>query len=413
MGILLSAKGNNITNWSAARDFAAHYRQTLLERAASNRSGNSEESFAAACAELEQKLQLHCDTLAELDKLIDAVGSAQSTAQLSSTSKSFYDSLYRHFSQFGSAVFFYQLSMSYLQQATNAIIRLAKASLGLFARHLPELAVVAIGPAGRGEYSPSCLLQFLIIHDRVPAANQQTIKLFCHTVHDFYVAAGLAVDETITPKASFWCASVEEWSERMMSGAASHDVDEIIDFCRFTDQFILVESGTMANDLHQLSTSQLRFSTTAQANLVQRMSSIPGGLGLMGRLKLEIFGSERGLFKLLDHGLLPFSAALSALSLIKGSTAQLSCDRIRDILQRREIDVNLAEKMLYAWHVLHDLRLWHEETNRLSGVIDHSICISPSSLSHEQSHQLKEALESVTLMQRTVENLFSIQAGAL
>jgi signal-transduction protein with cAMP-binding, CBS, and nucleotidyltransferase domain len=125
----------------------------------------------------------------------------------------------------------------------------------------------------------------------------------------------------------------------------------------------------------------------------------------MGGLKLERSGNERGMFRLQDHGLLPLSAALSTLALIKESQAVSSCERIHDLLKRRELDVDLAERMLVAWHALHCLQLSQEQSERENSA--HSRYLNPLSLSAEQSHSLKENLESVAQIQRHVEIIFS------
>ena len=137
------------------------------------------------------------------------------------------------------------------------------------------------------------------------------------------------------------------------------------------------------------------------------MTALSNGLGLMGRLKLERSGSGRGMFNLFGHGLLPLSAALSALALIKESPAVGSCERIHDLLRRRELDVELAERMLATWYSLNDFRLRREQSVQSDERTDRSIFIDPDELTFERRQALKESLESVATIQRHVEIMFS------
>ena len=113
------------------------------------------------------------------------------------------------------------------------------------------------------------------------------------------------------------------------------------------------------------------------------------------------------MFKLLDHGLLPLSAALSALTLFEESVAVGNCERIRDLLRQRELDVELAERMLATWHNLNDLRLLREQSFRIDAHTNRSLCLNPNELTDEQRQSLKEALESVAIIQRHVAIIFS------
>ncbi len=132
---------------------------------------------------------------------------------------------------------------------------------------------------------------------------------------------------------------------------------KLIDLCRLVDQCPLHPDERLSHELKRICSTLLNGNRPALANLIVRMTSLSNGLGFMGKLKLERSGMERGMFDLLNHGLLPLSAALSALALIKGSESAGTCERIGDLLKQHELDVELAERMLATWHCLHDLCL--------------------------------------------------------
>lgn len=410
MTSLLSAKGGDVTTWRAAENFAASYRQTLLDRASSGRINNSETVFLEAGDAVETAIAAHRDHLNRLHSLIEEVaGESQKTTSnfLKELTVAFYGDLYRHFGRFRSAPAFYQLSMAFLRQASATIIARAKDELGTDSHELPEMALIAVGPAGRSEYSPFCQLQILLVHGEAGGAQLQAIDLFCHSLHAGFEAAGLAIDPAITPRNPPWRGTLTEWRQRCEEGLYPNADDELINLCRLVDQQTLFTDGGFDRELKQASRAALNGNRPAVAHLVNRMASLSNGLGIMGRLKLERGGSNRGLFRLLDHGLLPLSAALSALALIKESAGVSTCDRIHDLLRRGELDVELAERMLATWHCLHGLRLQREQSFRITGQTGLTACLDPDELTAEQLQSLKEALESVASIQRHVEIIFS------
>ena len=406
MEIMLSAKGSNVTAWRGTQNFAAAYRQALLDRAASDRCGGAESAFLEACATLDTALNTHQELLKSLEFLSGELFAKPSTG-LKEVTSAFYNDLYRHFDHFRSAPAFYQLSMAFLRGASAAIIARTTEQLGKQADHLPEVALIAVGPAGRLEYSPFCRLQVLLVHGEVAASQREGINQFCTALHAGFEDAGMAVDPEVTPRNARWRGTLAEWRQRCEEGLHSQADEDLIDLCRLVDQYPLHPVEGFAGELKQTSSAALRGNRPALTNLIGRMTALSNGLGLMGRLKLERSGSGRGMFSLLGHGLLPLSAALSALALIKESPAVGSCERIHDLLRRRELDVELAERMLATWYSLNDFRLRREQSVQSDERTDRSIFLDPDELTFERRQALKESLESVATIQRHVEIMFS------
>ena len=406
MDIFLSTNGGDITSRRAVENFAAAYRQSLLDQAALDQSGSAETVFMKTCAAVENAITTHQNLRKNLDSLIEKVATATPDL-LKELTGAFYSELYRHFGHFSSAPAFYQLSMVFLHQLSATIITHAKDQLGLFARHLPEMTLIAIGPGGRCEYSPFCPLQLLLVHGEVADSQLQTINLFCHALHTGFEETGLFIDPVVTPRNAIWRGTLSQWQQRCEDGLHPRADEELINLCRLVDQYPLHPVESFATELKKISTAALSRSRPAQANLVERMKSLSNGLGLMGRLKLDRRGSGEGQFRLLDHGLLPLSAALSALALIRESTSVSSCERIHDLLKRRELDVEMAERMMTTWHSLHGLRLRREQSFHIEHHVNEPLFLNPNELTVEQRQSLEKALESVAIIQRHVEIIFS------
>ena len=433
MNLLLSAKGGDVTAWRAVEHFTAAYRQALLDRAASDLCGSAESVFSETYASIETAIAAHRELLKSLESLTKGLSAATPSASLapvngiSALTKSFsagesqkmtsnllkeltdafYSDLYRHFGMFRSAPAFYQLSMTYLREASATIIARATKCLGPDARHLPEMSLIAVGPAGRSEYSPFCRLQILLVHGETAGTQLRNIDLFCQALHAEFEDAGVAIDQAITPRNAQWRGTPAQWRQRCEESLNLQSNEELIDFCRLIDQYPLCSDDRLAREFRQASSTALRGCRPALTNLIERMAALSNGLGIMGRLKLERSGSDRRMFRIIDHGLLPLSTALSALALIKSSVATGSCERIHDLLRRGELDVEQAERMLATWHTLHDLRLWREQSFNITEHTDRTTCLNPEELTAGQRQSLKEALESVAVIQRYVEIIFS------
>lgn len=406
MNPLLFAKTGDVTSLQAAKDFATAYAKTLLERAASDRNGSVEAVYSETTSALETALMTNKTILKTLENAIHEVPAAPAD-RLPELTGIFYSELYRHFARFRSPSAFYRQSMAFLQQVTAAVIARIRKQLESSGSHLPEIGLFAIGPTGRAEYSPFCTLQILIVHGDATKAELGNIDLFCNNLHAGLEAAGMPVDPIVTPQNSRWRGTMAEWLQRFEEGLRPQSDEESIDLCRLADLYPLSSSSDLVQEFKEASSAALNSSTATVTNLIERMTALSNGLGIMGGLKLERSGNERGMFRLLDHGLLPFSVALSALSLIKKSSAIGSCERIHDLLRLRVLDVEMAERMLATWYTLHDLLLWRELHLNVQEASGSPLCLNPKEMSAEQLHLLKETLESVATIQRHVEIIFS------
>ena len=407
MGALLSAKGDDITTWRAVEDFSARYRQSLLDLTVSDRNSDAESVFSESLAALGKLSEVHETLLLQLGSLLKEVAAAPPTLRLKELAGDYYAMLYRHMEVFHSAPAFYQSSMDFMSMLSLAIMTRAAGELGPLERQLPKMALVALGPAGRCEYSPFCQLQLIVVHEEANSPQLQAISQYCHALHAGFEEIGLAIDPVISPRNPEWRGTLSDWQQRCNDALSHPTTVGLINLLRLTDQHPLTPGEEIARELKQMTMTTLRGSHTAQANLVERMESLSNGLGVMGGFKLERSGAGQGLFRLLDHGLLPLSAALSALALIRGSSAVSSCDRIRSLLAQRELDVDLAEKMLGTWHNLHELRLRREQALSIAGHSNQALLLNPGELTPEQRQSLKTSLEAVAAIQRHVSITFS------
>ena len=407
MTFLVSAKGNNIKSWRAASDFAAAYRQAMLARASSDACDSASELFENALSGLKQLESEHEALLVELNGLLEKIELTPPSPALKELTSDFYGKLYHHMGLFRSAPAFYQMSMAFLRQVSISLVNHASEQLGLFAKRLPAVSLVALGPAGRFEYTPFCPLQLLMVHEDADPSLRETLNLFGHLLHTGFEELGLRIDPVITPRNPAWRKSLTDWQQHCSTVLQQQKHTEIIELLRLGDQYLLPPQEEIGQQFKDFSIPLLKASRHALGNLVSRMLALSNGLSMMGNLKLERRKPETGLFCLPDCGLLPLSSAVSALALIKGASTNATPQRIRELLKRNELDVDLSEMILSAWHTLHEFLLLREKSFGIDPNNRQPLYLDPYELDDKQLDALKAALETVEVIQRQVGVIFS------
>jgi signal-transduction protein with cAMP-binding, CBS, and nucleotidyltransferase domain len=407
MAHLLSAYRGDITSWRAASDFVAAYRQALLAHAASEDGCNAEELFGAARSKVESFAAENRALQSRLNGVLEEVALTDDLEWHKELTSVYFRELYRQLDLLHSAPAFYQGSMSFLRQICVVLVRSTFDRLGREAAHLPHITLVALGPAGRCEYSPFCPLQIALVHGEASAAERETLCSFGQILHSSFEALGLHCDPVVTLRNPEWCGTPPEWQQRCRFGIEHLNEELLIDQLRLADQCQLYSSNEADQELKSVCMELLRTNRPAMTSLIARMEAIGNGLGLMGRLKLEQGGPMSGMFSLLQHGLMPLSAAVSALALIKGSTAENTLGRVHDLLDRHLLDVDLAERIVSSWHALHGLRLFRERTFSDGPYNSRALYLNPKELEVSQRAELKETLESVAVIQRQVRTAYS------
>lgn len=406
MTFLLSAKGHDITAWRAAADFSANYRQKLLDQAVSGNFGTPEELFSGAASTLDKLMEEHDSLMAALDGVLIEIGQAPRPKAIKELTRRYYKALYRHMELFNAAPAFYQMSMAYLAQTSSALIAHASGQLGLFAQRMPELTLVALGPAGRSEFTPFCPLQLLLVHGETDPSGLETIDLFSQMLHSGFEEIGLRIDNAVTPRNPAWRGTVAQWKQRCSDGLQGMVDADLINILRLSDQQAFPPNQRLGHELSSVTVPLLQASRPAVGNLISRMASLSNGLSMMGNLKLERRRPETGLFCLLDHGLLPLSSAISVLTLIKKATLQGTLQRIRELVHRRELDIELAESILATWHTIHEFLLLRERVFTIGPNNNLPLYLDPEELDDTRLSKLKGALESVEFIQKQVTNIF-------
>ena len=407
MATLASAKGNDINAWRAAGEFGAAFRQELLKQCVLCGSEETEDLFGETCRALEALAAENDERLSRLRRIVFQTAESIDPSYLGELCNAFYAELYDHFGCYGSAIAFYQESSLFLRELTGSLNRNALQRLGSSGERLSGLTLVAMGPTGRREFSPFCPLQLALVYGQTAEGEMEAVSRYCIALQEGFEACGLQVDGEITPLNSTWRGTLPEWDQRLEQGLARGNQRKLVELLRLADHETLSSANERDLGFRELALSHLQRSRRAMGDLVTRLGRLPSGFGIMGGLLLERSGPHRGLFRLFEHALLPFSATVAALALINRVDAVDIPLRIRSFLGCGALDVDTAERLLQSWHILNELRLTRErelfqERNR-----EAALYMDVTVLDEERRRMLKEALETIENVQRQVSVVFS------
>lgn len=407
MALLVSAKGSDVLAWRASGDFAVTFRQVVLDRMEFCRSDEAAALLTGASHALDELAEKNDAFCSRCDSLIDEVSTCHELPRLRELTTSFFAGLYDHLVINHSAPAFYQFSILFLQALAVAVRRYSYTMLGDSSADMPELALIALGPAGRQEFSPFCPLQFMLVHGQAADREDGLIHRFASLLHEGFKACGLQVDEQVTPRSNQWRGSISEWEQRLGKVLKRGKFNEVIEILRLTDQTQLDGVGETGSAFRQLSLANLVASPVALNNLVSRVVALSNGIGMMGGLRFEKSGPYRGQFALLENALQPLSASVSALGVLKRLEAMTTPRRVRELLWRRELNVDMSERLLQAWHTLHELRLIREREVQPDWSNAAPLHLDIEEMNVEEQESLRESLEAVGNIQRHVGLNFS------
>lgn len=402
MAVLVTAKGSDIDAWRTAGEFGVAFRQALLEKGAHCRSEETEALFGETCQALETLAADNDKNVAQLERIVAQTVANTDPVRLGELCAAFYAELYDHFGRYGSSVAFYHLSTQFLHELTGSLHRYALQRLGPSGGRLPDMMPVALGPAGRREFSPLCPLQLALISKSDGNGNTEEVSRYCDILHEGFTACGLLVDGEITPVNPSWRGSLPEWGRRLEDGLARGKQRELVELLRLADHEALLPIPGLEGEFRTLALSQLQQSRRATGDLVARLQGLSSGLGIMGGWRLEKSGPRRGLFKLFEYALLPLSAVVAALALINRVDAVGIPQRIRALLGSRVLDVDTAERLLQSWHLLNELRLMREREVFPGRDRTAALYLDVTALDEAMRWALKEALETIDNAQRQV-----------
>lgn len=129
--------------------------------------------------------------------------------------------------------------------------------------------------------------------------------------------------------------------------------------------------------------------------LARRVIGLPLAVGRFGGLRLERSGEHRGELNLEELALTPLVMTLRILAVHTGIHAPGTLERIKELLERGALDVDLADRLLKAYQLFMQLKVLSEIRSEEPGA-----WCNPEEFDEPEDARFRGALETVLNLQK-------------
>ncbi|UPU37534.1 DUF294 nucleotidyltransferase-like domain-containing protein [Geomonas paludis] len=411
MPMLLGTKGDEILKWRASTELVASLKQRLERKWGSSSSREAEAFLGTLIDSLKEELAYEGQLDQELATLDQAIVEAPTPASLVPLQTRYRELLAAHFRRRNSPLALCGACNKLHDQVLLRAAQLAEERMrDLGQGTAPVYALLVSGDRGRGEQTLYSRNRYLLLHQ----LDSQRFFLFSRQLTQALLEAGL-----LTAGETPWHGSLTEWRSLLKNGdrhePPAPELEPMLPFAAAQKQAAppLPEwrwrLESMADLCHVAGFEPLaeQALTAAAAalreqrgrdpffQLARRVISLPLALGHFGRWRLERGGEHHGEIDVETLGLSPLVQLVRILALQAEVHEGGTLERVRQLLYRGALDVDLAERLLKALQCLMQLRI--EGEIRSEGA---AAFANPEEFSMTLDGRLRSALEAVLSLQK-------------
>jgi len=257
--------------------------------------------------------------------------------------------------------------------------------------------ICALGNYGRKETTLTSPCDLLLIYGNTDSAGEAWFSGFADDIslvlsHVDLSARFMRLDDPD------WRGEIDVWKSRIASQAGTPDPSsETVSLCDLRPVFGEPE---LAKELRSLAHLTLVNDPFSFLSALRTASIMPVGFNFFGRLRMEKSGSHKGEFNLTQFALAPMVVTLRMLSIQKNIEETATPDRIRKLQQAGELGVDLASKLLNAYHDFQRIKLSAETEDK--GNERDGFYLDREEISHYDEGRLKQGLDTLFNLQRIV-----------
>lgn len=413
MPMLLGTKGDDILQWRASVQLLQDLEERLAGKWGRSTAGEAEAFLHTLIDTFDEELAYESQLDRETALLDEAMGSAEHPARLKELQLRYRELLGAHFRRRGSVLA--------LCGACNRLHDLVLERCAAWAegrmRQLgqpsaPVYALLVSGDRGRGEQTLFGRNRYLLLHE----LDSPGFLLFSGELRLALQEAGLARDES-----ALWQGSLSQWRALLSGGAPSGQgmrgnlLAPLPPFATPSRQEPpqTAESGwrleAMADLLflagyQPLAAEALGIAALAVKEqrgrdsffqLARGVIHLPLALGHFGRWRLERDPGHKGEINVEELALAPLVLAVRVLAVQAGLKWGGTLQRVRELLYKGALDVDLAERLVQALHCLLQLKIESEIRSEQSGAF-----ANPEEFTVEQDARLRASVEAVLSLQK-------------
>lgn len=258
-------------------------------------------------------------------------------------------------------------------------------------------ALCSLGNHGRMEATLSSPVDLLLIYGNTDEAGEAWFTNLAQTVSRSLSRLGL-VAPFVRIDDPEWRGNLTLWKDRIAMQAGTPDPSsETTMLCDLRPSF---GDPELAGELRSLARSSLTGDPLTLLSALRAASIMPVGFDFFGRLKVEKSGAHRGEFNLVQFALTPLVVTIRMLAIQKKLEQTSTPDRIRGLLNAGELGVDLASKLLMAYHDFHRIQLAAEVAGK--GSEKEGFYLVREEIPPDDENCLKQGLEAIFNLQRIV-----------
>ncbi|MBT0663463.1 hypothetical protein KI809_04030 [Geobacter pelophilus] len=394
MALILGSRDGDIVNSKAMQELVADLDRMIADQAAYLMPEQHRSLVNGIAQNLLEEQEWEERFAAQLDDALAALEKAPDIASLQQQYLSAVDSATSYFARRQSVLSMHR----FCSQSRDIMIHWAiRSGLATCGESPAPFAICALGNYGRHETTFSSRCDLLLVYGSSDPSAEQWFATFSGKVS--------AILDQLELSANFmrlddpeWCGDIGLWKSRIASQAGTPDPSsETVALCDLRPVF---GSQELALELRSMAVRSLNSDQLTLMAALRSASIMPVGFNFFGRLRMEKSGSHRGEFNLVQFALNPMVVTIRMMAIQKAISDTATSDRISKLLAAGELGVDLAAKLLKAYHDFHRIKMSAEVAHK--GNEQDGFYLEREEISHDDEICLKQGLDALFNLQRIV-----------
>jgi CBS domain-containing protein len=272
-----------------------------------------------------------------------------------------------------------------------------------------RFAFLALGSEGRGEQTLKTDQDNAIVFaDDLPPAGLASLEAFSERLIAALIRVGVPpCPGGIMANKREWRRSVTEWCNAVEQWITAPTPEHLLSFGMFSDLRTIHGPPEFEKQIKDVVLATVKQYALFLASLAKNVLRSPPPLGLLGRLKLENSGENKGKVDIKKKGILPITEGITVLGLDAGILFGGTREKIEALKTNCPLPLRELEQIEQAFTFLSHLRLQHQ-LSRIKGGLTPDNHIDPRQLSPAELGRLKESFLAVRLLQHFLRQQYKL-----
>ena len=428
MALFLGAKGD-ILAWRGTSELVAGLKELVKEKMASLPADDELDLLHGAREKLAGELAFEKDFSAHFGETLSELERATCQDLLPPLHASCNSLAADYFKRRGSVLALHSLCNTYRDRLLCKALVIAEQEMRLEFLSTPPApyCLLAAGVAGRLEQTLGIAADYFFVYENDDPGTASYFRQFSYRVMAILDGSGLLSGRRRKkPGDTFWHGSLAEWRQWIDQGLHPENAPKRPELpalpsltvslktphrenggppqvlARLADLRAICGDDGLAGELTGIVRDVLARQRDSGflAQLARKVAGKPVALGFFGGFRTEKSGEQRKKVNLDLYAIAPLVMNVRMLAVRYGIEETGTIGRIKELLDRGHINVELADRLLKAYHEFIKQKITLETGHEGRGKND--CFLDPENLAKEDEQRLKNGLEAVLSLQKIV-----------